>query len=64
MAERTSKPRNISLYQKDWEDIEQVAEQSGVKSISAAVRIILQEWRASRLVIRKADEVDCVTGAN
>jgi len=28
------------------------------------VRIILQEWRASRLVIRKADEVDCVTGAN
>jgi len=64
MAERTSKPRNISLYQKDWEDIEQVAEQSGVKSISAAVRIILQEWRASRLVIRKGEEVDCVTAAN
>lgn len=62
--EEKAEARNITLYPDDWRDVARVAEQSGVKSISAAVRIILQEWRASRLVIRKAEEVDCVTAAN
>jgi hypothetical protein len=51
MAEEKSEAHNISLYPQDWRDVEKVAEQSGVRSISAALRIILQEWRQIRAMV-------------
>lgn len=64
MEEEKVEAHTLSLYPSDWDSLNKVARETGARSISGALRIILQEWRASRLVIRKAEEVDCVTAAN
>jgi len=38
-------PGNVSLYPRDWADIDRIATESGIKSRSGALRLILQEWR-------------------
>ncbi|MBN1874718.1 MAG: hypothetical protein JXA33_10850 [Anaerolineae bacterium] len=43
------KARNVSLYPRDWQAVHEVAEKSGVKSVSAALRIIIQEWRKAQM---------------
>jgi hypothetical protein len=48
MTEDRTKAHNVSLYPQDWRDVEQVAEKSGVRNVSAALRVILQEWRIIR----------------
>jgi len=48
MTEERIEAHNVSLYPRDWRDVVAVAEESGVRTLSAALRIILQEWRAAR----------------
>ena len=54
MPKKKVVPRNVSLYPQDWHDIQRVAQRTGVRSISAALRFILQEWR-SRAIIKKQE---------
>lgn len=39
---------NITMYRSDWMDVERVARQTGIKTRSGAMRIIMQQWRESR----------------
>jgi len=39
---------NITMYRSDWKDVERVAHQTGIKTRSGAMRIIMQQWRESR----------------
>jgi hypothetical protein len=48
MTEERTRAQTITLYPADWEDIATVASQSGVRGTSAALRIIIQEWRIIR----------------
>lgn len=48
MTEERIEPRNISMYPSDWEAVAQVADLSGVKSLSCALRIIIREWKAQQ----------------
>ena len=63
MEKPKSEPRTITMYPEDWETISRFAQTSGVKTLSAAMRIILQEWRRMQVVNspRKLDEVENVT---
>lgn len=63
MGKPKSEPKTITMYPEDWETVSQFAQTSGVKTLSAAMRIILQEWRRVQLVnsLRKLDEVENVT---
>jgi len=36
---------NISMYPADWNDVYRVGRESNIKSLSGALRIIMQEWR-------------------
>ena len=45
MTEERTRAQTITLYPADWQDIATVADQSGVRGTSAALRIILQQWR-------------------
>lgn len=36
---------NVSLYPRDWAEIDRVSRQSGLFSRSGALRLILQQWR-------------------
>jgi hypothetical protein len=36
------------MYRSDWMDVERVARQTGIKTRSGAMRIIMQQWRESR----------------
>lgn len=37
-------PRNISMYPDDWQTVAKVADLTGVRSLSAALRIIIREF--------------------
>jgi hypothetical protein len=53
MTDERIEPHNVSLYPSDWRIIEQVARETGIRSMSAALRLILKEWRT-----HKANEVN------
>lgn len=38
--------RNVTMYPRDWAVVERLALSSGVQSLSGALRLIVQEWRA------------------
>lgn len=42
--DKHSKPRSISMYPFEWEQVTQVAQRTGVRTLSAALRIIISEW--------------------
>lgn len=37
-------PRTVSMYSDDWRSVERVADTSGVRSLSAALRLIIREF--------------------
>lgn len=43
-AKQPVEPRNVSLYPDDWQTVARVADTSGVRSLSAALRIIIREF--------------------
>jgi hypothetical protein len=54
-AENKAQAVNFSLYKRDIDDIQEKADTSGVQGRSAALRLILQEWRQWRDILQAAD---------
>lgn len=48
--------RNVSMYPSDWELVERVAHETGVRGVSAALRIIIREWEAQQITIAEYEE--------
>jgi len=48
MTDQKAQAKNVTLYPDDWQDIETVATVTNVRSTSAALRQIIQEWRTIR----------------
>lgn len=43
-----TKPGTITLYPDDWNTIQRIADTTGVRTISAALRIIIREFECKR----------------
>jgi len=50
--------RNVSMYPDDWRVVERVARESNVKTLSGALRIIIQQWLHMRRAQKKARHDD------
>jgi len=55
MTDERTEAHNVSLYPSDWRDVERIAQETGIRSTSAALRLILQEWRQIRAMYHQLE---------